>query len=145
MNRYALIKSGAVDTVVEAPATPTAGMGGEWVLCGNAVGPGDLYDGNAFSKPASVTEPRHITQLAFLSRFTDAEAIAIDLASIGGTQQAAAMRRYTDKVKVALFIDLDRADTRAGVQALETATLLGAGRALEILDAAIEPHEKRIT
>jgi hypothetical protein len=28
------------------------------------------------------------------------------------------------------------------VQALETATLLGSGRALEILDNPIEPHER---
>ncbi|MBP7568224.1 MAG: hypothetical protein KA795_19675, partial [Burkholderiaceae bacterium] len=64
------------------------------------------------------------------------------LASIGTTPQAAGMRRYLSKVNAAKFIDLDRADTRAGVQALEAATLLAAGRALQILDAPIQPGER---
>lgn len=51
------------------------------------------------------------------------------------------MRRYMQKVNAAKFIDLDRDDTRAGVQALEAAGVVGAGRAAEILDAPIEPHE----
>ena len=85
---------------------------------------------------------RHITRLAFLSRFSDAEAILIDLASIGATQQAAAMRRYVNKVNAAAYIDLDRSDTRGGVQALEAATLIGVGRAAEILDGAIQTIER---
>lgn len=84
---------------------------------------------------------RHITRLAFLSRFADAEAVAIDLASIGATPQAAGMRRYVSKVNAATYIDLDRADTRAGVQALEAAGVLAAGRALQILDAPVQPEE----
>lgn len=88
-----------------------------------------------------VPELRHITRLAFLSRFADAEAVAIDLASIGATPQAAGMRRYMSKVNAATYIDLDRADTRAGVQALEAAGVLAAGRALQILDAPVQPEE----
>ena len=100
---------------------------------------GVIEYGNPGTPAAAV---RHITRLAFLSRFTDAEAIAIDLASIGATEGAASLRRYLAKTQAALWIDLDRADTRAGVQALETAGLLGAGRALEILDTPIDPHER---
>ena len=85
--------------------------------------------------------PRRITRLAFLSRFTDPEAVAIDLASIGATAQAAGMRRYLSKVNAATYIDLDRADTRAGVQALEASGVLAAGRALQILDAPVQPEE----
>lgn len=85
---------------------------------------------------------RAVTRLAFLDRFTDEEAIAIDLASQGATVQAAAMRRYTAKVNAATFIDLDRPDTRAGVLALESAGLLAPGRALEILDAPVQDHER---
>ena len=85
---------------------------------------------------------RHITRLAFLSRFSDSEAVAIDLASIGATPQAAGMRRYMSKVNAATYIDLDRADTRAGVQALEAAGVLAAGRALQILDAPVQPEER---
>lgn len=82
-----------------------------------------------------------ITRLAFLSRFTDAEAVAIDLASIGATVQAATMRRYMSKVNAANFIDLSREDTRAGVIALESGGVLAAGRAVEILDAPLQEHE----
>ena len=85
---------------------------------------------------------RAITRLAFLDRFADEEAIAIDLASQGATVQAAAMRQYMSKVDAATFIDLDRPDTRAGVQALEAAGLLIEGRALEILDAPVLDHER---
>ena len=52
------------------------------------------------------------------------------------------MRRYMSKVDAATFIDLDRPDTRAGVQALEAAGLLIQGRALEILDAPVLDHER---
>ena len=97
------------------------------------------YVGNA---PGTTPLPqRAITRLAFLNRFTDAEAISIDLASQGTTPQAAAMRRYMSKVQAADFIDLDREDTRAGVQALEAAGLLTDGRSSEILDAPALDHE----
>ena len=86
-------------------------------------------------------EPRRITRLAFLSRFTDAEAIGIDLASQGVTTQAAAMRRYMQKVNAATFIDLARDDTRGGVLVLESMGLLQPGRALQILDAPVTEQE----
>lgn len=92
--------------------------------------------------PPAALEPRHITRLAFLSRFSDAEAIAIDLASQGATQQAAAMRRYQSKINAATYVDLDRADTRAGVQALELMGLISAGRGEVILDAAVQDTER---
>lgn len=82
-----------------------------------------------------------ITVLAFLKRFTDAEAIAIDLGSIGATVQAASLRRYVAMVNAAKFIDLSREDTRAGVIALETNGILTAGRALQILDSPVKPEE----
>lgn len=82
-----------------------------------------------------------ITKLAFLSRFTDAEAVALDLASIGATVEAATLRWYMAKVNAASFIDLSHNDTRLGVQALEPMGILAAGRASEILDAPVQPHE----
>ncbi len=85
---------------------------------------------------------KKITRLAFLNRFTDAEAVAIDLASIGATPEAASIRLYLKKVDAATYIDLDDASTRSGVQALETIGLLGTGRALEILDAPIQSTER---
>ena len=124
-------------TTTEPPAqTPThkANWTGEaWVLREYTAPPAlDL---------AAPPAPRCITRLAFLSRFSDAEAVAIDLASIGATPQAAGMRRYISKVNAATYIDLDRADTRAGVQALEASGVLAAGRALQILDAPVQPEE----
>lgn len=83
-----------------------------------------------------------ITRLAFLNRFTDAEAITIDLASQGLTVQAASMRRYTNKINAAQYVDLQRSETRGGVFALEAAGILAVGRATEILDAEIQDHER---
>ena len=140
--RYALVIGGAVATVVEQASLPTVQMGGQWVECAAAVGPGWTYSGGNFAAPVAPAPARYITQLAFLSRFTDAEAIGIDLASIGATEAAAGLRRYQAKVAAAKFIDLDRADTRAGVQALEAGGLLAAGRALQILDAPVTDDER---
>lgn len=140
--RYALVIGGSVDTVVEQTTPPAVSFGGQWVECAANVGPGWAYSGGAFAAPVAPAPVRRITRLAFLSRFSDAEAIDIDLASIGATEPAAALRRYQAKVSAALWIDLDRADTRAGVQALETAGLLGTGRALEILDAPVTDAER---
>ena len=91
--------------------------------------------------PPVVPTERNASRKAFLSRFTDAEAIVIDLASIGATREAAAVRRYLSKVNAAQHIDLADNETRTGVQALEAAGLLQPGRALVILDAPIEPKE----
>lgn len=90
-----------------------------------------------------------ITKLAFRNRFTMAEKVAMEMASLdnpGATmalrQQAAALRANLADTAVAVFIDLTRTDTRAGVQMLEAAGLIGAGRALEILDAPVQPAER---
>ena len=91
--------------------------------------------------PALPTPGKVITRLAFLSRFTDEEAITLDLASIGATVEAATIRRYLSKVNAATFIDLSRADTREGINALETMGIIGEGRAIEILDTPITPEE----
>lgn len=102
----------------------------------------------AASAPASVPD-RRVTRLAFDNRFTQAERINIDLSSIDnptGTlaarQQAASLRDMRTQVNNATFIDLDRADTRAGVQQLETSGLIGVGRAAQILDAPVQDHER---
>lgn len=84
----------------------------------------------------------HITRLAFLSRFKDEEAIALDIASTGDSVDAAALRRYMAKVNAASFIDLAREDTRQGVKALERMGILVEGRATEILDTPVQAHER---
>ena len=92
---------------------------------------------------------RRITRLAFRNRFTRAEKAAMELAALDNLSapmperlQAATLRAYLADVAVATFIDLARPDTRAGVQMLETAGLIAEGRALEILDAPVQPEER---
>lgn len=148
--KFAHIVDGQVVNIILAGADWAASAGQLLVdVTDNLAEPGVgwSYDGIEFSpppvpQPPAFDRPRHITQLAFISRFTDAEAVAIDLASIGATQQAASVRRYQKKVDAATYIDLDREDTRAGVQALEAAGLLAAGRALQILDAPVQESER---
>ena len=90
-----------------------------------------------------------ITRLAFRNRFTQAEKVALEFASMDNPaatmeqrQQSAAIRVYLADVAASTFIDLQRADTRAGVQLLESVGLIGTGRALEILDTPIAPEER---
>lgn len=89
-----------------------------------------------------------LTKLGFRSRFTQAEKTAIEIASLDDPaaalaqrQQAADIRVYLADVASATYIDPQHTETRAGVQALEAAGLLGAGRALEILDAPVQADE----
>ena len=118
-----------VNTIVATPEFAEAQHPGAWRLAAEQAGAEPVAD-------------MRITRLAFLDRFTDAEAVAIDLASLGATVQAAGLRRYLHKVNSAQHIDLARADLQAGVQALEAAGLLAAGRAEQILTAPITDIER---
>jgi hypothetical protein len=82
-----------------------------------------------------------ITKLAFRNRFTQTEKVTIEIAALDNPAAdmqtrglAASLRANQQDIMAAQFIDLMYADTRAGVQALETYGLIGAGRAAEILD-----------
>lgn len=83
-----------------------------------------------------------ITKLAFLNRFTDVEAIAIDLAGQGNTQEAALLRRVQKKMDAVSCIDLSDPDTIYGVTLLENVGLIGADRAQEILSTNISTKER---
>lgn len=122
----------------------------------HAIGDGSVYEDivwdNGSPLPAKTTLDewiaanagaieKKITVLAFRNRFTQAEKVAIDMASIdnpAGTMQqrqlAAMLRVSQADTSAATFIDLSRTDTRAGVQILETYGILGVGRAAAILD-----------
>jgi hypothetical protein len=101
-------------------------------------------------QPAAVVPAaRRITCLAFRNRFTVDEKVMIELAAadnpagaLDQRTQAARLRANMADVAAATFIDLDRPDTRAGVQLLEAAGVLGAGRALEILDGEVQADER---
>ncbi len=127
---------GAID-VTDLPQRPAPG----WAWVG----------GTSFTPPADVPVwlGTRITRLAFRQRLTDPVLVAIELASIDNPaatpaqrQFAAQLRVMAENVRIATYIDLARPDTRAGVQALEAAGLLPAGRALQILDAPVQPNER---
>lgn len=79
--------------------------------------------------PKAVFVNRRITHLEFMGRFTDAELVGIYTAA----KSSVAVEIWLDKFKLASDVDKDDARTIAGLQALETAGLLAAGRAAEIL------------
>ena len=90
-----------------------------------------------------------VTRLAFRNRFTQAEKVALELAALDDPtapmpqrQLSAAIRANMADTAAAAFIDLGNPDARAGVQMLEAGGLLAAGRALEILDAPVQPEER---
>lgn len=104
-----------------------------------------VHDGTSLSLPSDT----RITRLAFRNRFTQAEKVMLELAGVDDAtapmaqrQQSAAIRVYLADVEASAFVDLARADTRAGVQSLEAAGLLAPGRALQILDAPVQAHER---
>lgn len=119
-------------------------------LTGNMWRPGewDTFDFERYESLKAMrqeqqdSEPRIITRLAMLNRITDQEAVAIDLASIGSTQQAASIRRFMSKVNAAQFVDLNDPDTINGVQFLVSQGLLTAERGDEILTNPIRPKER---
>lgn len=93
--------------------------------------------------------PWQITRLAFRNRFTMVEKAGLEMAGLDDPgapmsqrQQAAMLRAYLADVAAATFIDLQRPDTRAGVEQLEALGLLAEGRAAEILDAPVQPAER---
>lgn len=149
LTRYAQVANGVVLNVIESETDPD-GVNGSWIACGDA-GPGWLYaEGDFFSPEPDEDAPaaRRITVLAFRNRFALSEKIAMEIASLDDAslpmpqrQQAAALRVYQADALSATFIDLDRADTRAAVQALEAAGVIGVGRAATILDTEVAPLE----
>lgn len=94
-------------------------------------------------------EERKITPKAFLSRFTTAEYVAIDLSSIDnpqGSQQerelAATLRLFLMKINAARFIDLSDSETIDGINALIGAGFISSVRANEILTNPITEGER---
>jgi hypothetical protein len=93
--------------------------------------------------------PRHITPLALLRRLTIAEEVALELSSVDNTSagfdqraQAAAVRVAVRRLTSAKFIDLDDPELATTLAGFEQAGLLGAGRAAEIVSAAVQPQER---
>ena len=77
--------------------------------------------GNTASRPT-------LTKLEYMNRFTDAELGAIYTAA----KTEVTVEVWLEKFKLAEFVSLDDPRTLGGLQALEAAGILAAGRALEI-------------
>lgn len=107
-----------------------------------------------YTPPPPVIEPpapelRHITKLAFRNRFTMKEKVAIELAGninpndpAQKQQLAATIRSSNADISASTYIDLNRQDTRTGVESMEEFGLLAAGRADEILDSPVQDFER---
>lgn len=125
-----------------------------YMFVGVPINIGQIFDDETgtFSAPS---RSRWLTRLAFDNRFTMTEATSLKLAQmyparLAEETDAAYTARCTvpamvqvmqSRLNLASYIDLDRADTRSGVQQLEVLGLLTAGRALEILDGPIAEPE----
>jgi hypothetical protein len=130
---------------------PNGTVGGATLVAGVWTNPPPPppYVAPPYVEPPAPPEIRRITRLAFRNRFTRLEKIALELAGLDDPAmttdqrtQAAALRADAADLAAATFVDLDRADTRAGVELLEAAGLLEVDRALEILDTPITELEK---
>ena len=124
--KYAIIENGVVvnTALADGPIAPN------WVQTDTA-GIGWAYENGVFTAPiiAPITAKRSITVLAFRSRFTQAEKQAIYTAA----KTSVDVQIWLDDLAVATEVILDDARTTAGVQAMESAGLISAGRAAEIL------------
>lgn len=101
------------------------------------------------ARAAKAASGKYITRLAFRNRFTQAEKVALEIASLDDPaaamsvrQQAAGLRAAIKDQENASHIDLARADTRVGVESLEAAGLIAAGRSVIILDAQVTDIER---
>ena len=99
------------------------------------------YDGQNFSEPAPKPAPDYgtkISRLALKLRMTADERKDIRAAA----ESNADVFDFMDLLSDSTYIDLTRAETVGGVNSLETAGLLGSGRADEILTDAVTKEEQ---
>jgi len=124
------LPSNVIEVSAPMPATPeTAWLNADNVTVGSkALTAAEQKMLNATGKaPALPRQP--ISKLEFMTRFTDAELAGIFTAA----KTDVAMEVWVEKLKAATEVHLDNPTTIAGVKALETAGLIAAGRAAEIL------------
>lgn len=110
---------------------------------------GKRWTGSEWTTEGVPSDPPRITSLAFRRRFTTAEQVAIEVASLDDPtatievrQQQAALRVYLRNIDVAKFVDLGDPEVISGVSQLEALGLLLPGRAEAILTAPVQPEER---
>lgn len=116
---------------------------------GNALPSKQTLDEYIAVNAGNASSGTRVTVLAFRNRFTMDEKIATELAAVDNPSAAMAARQLAAAVRVlsrdtesATFIDLSRTDTRNGVMMLEQYGIIGAGRALAILDSPVTDVER---
>jgi hypothetical protein len=106
---------------------------------------GSIWNGrDGFTNPngSAIAQSRIITKLAFRNRLSMQEKATMYAAM--ATPQGVGLKVYVDDLAAATFVDLNRADTIGGVQALVAYGFLTPERASEILNADIQPHERYV-
>ena len=136
---YAQIIKGRVHGVFEYDVLPEFAPNIVMVECDNTVNAGDLYDGSVFTTPSveTVDYGTKVTKLAFRNRFTFAEKIAIEVMA----DSDAEVRVLQKDMDAALFIDLSRPETVAGMGFYESKGLLTSARVVEILTSSVTEIE----
>lgn len=121
-----------------------------WCLAPEGFAPGLICQYTLVNGKVVFTPPTRISRMALRNRFTQAEKVALEVAALDNPadaaparHQAAVLRVYLADLAAAEYFDLSCAKARAGVQHLEAVALLAPGRAQEILDAPVEPEERR--
>ena len=138
MLRYAQVINGVVETVIES-ATDPDGISGSWIACGDA-GPGWTYDGTTFQPKAEaiIVNPAEwlIDVGPFFDRFGAAK-MAL-LTSTNATVQA-----LIKDLQIRKWIDLQRPDVAAGIDAIIALGVAGVDATLKtaILTAPVTPDE----
>lgn len=149
---YALIKNGTVEQVIVADDSFVAQLQGWQRIeridvaphAGRGIGVGwGWSQGAGYTAPAQAPEPtppadRRLAPASFKRRLTQQERIAI--------RQAAkvndAVYDFMDLLNSSKFVDLDDPLTQAGLQQMEAAGLMAAGRADAVLAAPVLPTER---
>ena len=104
-------------------------------------GIGWVFNGSTCVSPDPVQASlpdKKLTKLALRNRLTMTEKITIE----SQTATSAPLRAWLADFTVSTFIDLNRADTVSGIQYLETAGIIGAGRADVIINQPIADSER---
>lgn len=130
--KYALIDGTTIIQTLKASYTPES----PWVQVPAAAEPGGTWDGSTYTAPVPADpEPRmRLSVREFREQFTAAEKTAIYTAAKSSVE----IEVWLDDLRSVTYVDLDFPQTIASVQGLESAGLIGAGRADEILSGVTD-------
>ena len=157
MSRIALIKNNLVENVIEADMEFALGLGFDAAVESESASIGWAFDGVTFTPPPADPQPEpesnpdgpgpFLSNYAFDMRYTLPERIAIkrlaDQRNPDGsyTDTALAVQVNVERAQKAKFVNPQRAETRNGVMQFVVLGVLTEARAIEILDAPIQPFE----